>query len=308
MTKTMLYVVVLAAASQFGGRSFAQAPAAAPAQAQAIGIFKVAFDEAPGPKDQEFAKPIVFKLRASSSLPDDFHARLFRGSVEALKRRTPDADGCVHFETAVLPVSVRGAVEMRSLDDPSWLHPAGDGFEAQQYTIVFESGDEPAVQVLRIHKTELDGYFQYAVSFNLLPPENLKRAVKETVSKAQAVLQESSMVFQQVTKSVCWSVKPTLSTMDVPPVSAGAVKMAELSPCVNRAEPEAQTQRAAAGHGLRGLRHSRLWHMASALMGGGAKRGGPASRESADAVASAAKTAGEGPGGTSGTSAAGGAL
>jgi hypothetical protein len=277
MTKSAFYVFALLLTAPLASTSYAQE--------KAIGIFKVSFDEPPGPKDQEFAKPIMFRLRQSSAVPDDFHARLFRGSVATLKKRLPDSDGCVHFDTALLPVTVRGSIEMRSLDDPAWLRPAGDGFAAEQYTIVFESGNEPAVQVLRIHKTELDGYFQYAVSINLLPPENLKSKVKETVARAQGVLQNSNVTFQQVTKSVCWSVKPELAATRAPVDHAEtAVKMAELSPCVDRAPAHRR-----AGFAFH-FGDSRLRHEAASVLGNSGTKGpGPRANESATAVAAEPK-------------------
>jgi hypothetical protein len=204
-------------------------------QAGTIGIFKVAFDEPPGPKHQDFAKPIVLKLRQSSRVPDSFHARLFRGSVASLKRRLPDADGCVHFDTAMFPVTVTGAIEMRSLDDPAWLRPMGDGFEPEEYTIVFESGDEPTVEELRIHKTELDSYFQYAFSMTLIPPENLKHRVAETVRQVEATLQTSTVTYQQATRSVCWRVKTLAAEISFPP--SETLRVAELDPCSLESQP-----------------------------------------------------------------------
>jgi hypothetical protein len=50
----------------------------------------------------------------------------------------------------------------------------------------------------------------------LVPPENLKRSVPETVRAAEAVLKGSTVTYQRATKSVCWSVKAILSTEEMP--------------------------------------------------------------------------------------------
>lgn len=199
-------------------------------QAEKIGIFKVAFDE-PAQRDQEFAKPIFLKLRDTTHMPDRFHARLFRGSVADLKKRTPDAQGCVHFPTLVFPVTYTGGIQIPTLDNPAWLQPAGDGFRPQEYTIVFESGDEPSIGDIRLHKGELNSYFQYAFSMRLMPPENLKRQVVETVREGEAVLHTSTITYQQASRSVCWGVRAVLSADELPVDPAAIVRVAELLPC-----------------------------------------------------------------------------
>jgi hypothetical protein len=225
MRGSAVFLVTLLIGACFARSSFGQQ--------QTIGIFRVAFDEPSGPKNQEFAKPIVLKLHQSPRVPDSFHARLFRGSVASLKQRLPDADGCVHFDTAMFPVTVTGTIEMRSLDDPAWLRPAGDGFQPEEYTIVFESGDEPTVEVLGIHKTELDSYFRYAFAINLVPPENLKQRVAETVRNVETTLRSSTITYQQATKSVCLRVK-TVSAAEVLFQPTETLMVAELNPCVER--------------------------------------------------------------------------
>jgi hypothetical protein len=200
-------------------------------QTQAIGIFKLALDEPAGRKDQEYARPIVLRLRQTTRLPDMFHARLFRGSVADLKKRRPDSQGCVHFSTAIFPVTVTGTIQITALDDPAWLRPVGDGFQPEEYTIVFESGDEPSIEVIRIHQRELNSYFQYAFSMNLIPPENLKRKVVEIVRRAEEVLRTSTITYQQATKSVCWSVKAVQLAEEIQATPSETVRIAELSPC-----------------------------------------------------------------------------
>ena len=80
MIRTAMSFGALLIGASFAGSLFAQQ--------QTIGIFKVAFDEPSGPKNQDFAKPIVLKLLQSSRVPDSFHARLFRGSVASLDRKS----------------------------------------------------------------------------------------------------------------------------------------------------------------------------------------------------------------------------
>ena len=180
-------------------------------QAPTISILKVAFDEPMGTKEQEYAKPIILKLRQPANIPREFHARLFRGPVASLKARHPDSRGCVHFSTARFRVNVADALQIRALDNPAWLRPVGDGFQAEQYTIVFKEGKEPNVEELLIHKRELDNYFQYAFALELLAPESLQRKVVELVKSAEETLKISTITYQQATKSQCWSVKTLLT-------------------------------------------------------------------------------------------------
>src|ERR1035441_9651434 len=119
MTKLSLYVLALSMGAPLVPCSFGQTPT--------IGIFKVAFDEPAGPKEQEYARPIVLKLRHPVRVPEEFHARLFRGSVESLKKQRPYSHGCVYFSTAVFRVTVTGTIQIRPLEGAAWLRPGGDG-------------------------------------------------------------------------------------------------------------------------------------------------------------------------------------
>jgi hypothetical protein len=197
-----------------------------------IEIFKIALDEPSGEINRELGRPIILRLHGSPPAKDEFHARLFRGTISDLKRQPADAQGCVQFNTVVLPVSVRGVIQMQSLDDPAWLNPVGDGFESEKYTIVFETGDQPSDSAIRINNKELDRYFKYSVSINLVPYENLKHAVKRRVDEAKAFLQQRHEAFQKITTSVCWGVKLIANAPS--PYLNENVKVAELTPCTAR--------------------------------------------------------------------------
>jgi hypothetical protein len=223
MTKLSLYVLALSMVAPLVPCSFGQTPT--------IGIFKVAFDEPAGPKEQEYARPIVLKLRHPVRVPEEFHARLFRGSVESLKKQRPDSHGCVYFSTAVFRVTVTGTIQIRPLEGAAWLRPAGDGFEPQDYAIVFESGEKPSSQKIFIHQKELDNYFQYAFSIRLLPPENLKKKVLETVNEAEEFLRRGTIPVQEENGSECWGVKTVQLADKTPADDTKIVKVAEMLPC-----------------------------------------------------------------------------
>jgi hypothetical protein len=207
---------------------------AASSQAQTsdkIGVYNIRLDDPSVTKDQEYGKPIVFLLRTPGRSPKHFHARLFRETVNTLKTYRADSRGCIQYQTVVLPVTVSSSVQMRAFDDPAWLHPAGDGFEAQEYTIVFETGDQPSDSIISIHKTEIENYFRYAVSIKLVPPESLKHAVEQTVKKADALLNQSRVNFQKITSSTCWSINSVQTTALPIRVQDGIQKVADLTPC-----------------------------------------------------------------------------
>ncbi len=128
-------------------------------------------------------------------------------------------------------MTVTGTIQIRALDRPAWLQPAGDGFEPQDYAIVFESGSEPSTQEIFIHRKELDSYFQYAFSIRLLPPENLKGKVLETVKQAEEFLRSGTIPAQEENKSECWGVKTVQLAGKSPADGTKAVKVAEMLPC-----------------------------------------------------------------------------
>jgi hypothetical protein len=194
-----------------------------------IRIFKLALAEPNGEIDRKLGEPLILNLHDSSAAPKKFHARLFRGTVAQFRKFPTDAQGCVQFHTVVLPVTVSGVIQMRSLDDPGWLSPVKDGFESQKYTIVFESGDQPSDSTIRISSKEVDKYFKYSVEINLVPPEDLKHAVKKTVDAARTSLYKRAEQFQKITASVCWGV--TLNANTDPPYLNAIVQVAELTPC-----------------------------------------------------------------------------
>lgn len=194
-----------------------------------IGIFRVALVEHDGIKNQEYGKPIILSYRDSHPVKEKFHARLFRGEVAGLKSYLPDAQGCVRFNTITLKVSVTSVIKMQGPDDPAWLKPDGDGFKSEEYTIVFESGEQPTDSVIRIHQSELDKYFKNAISINVISPEHLRRAVENKVKIAESYLQSRREDFQKITASVCWGVK----VMTEAPLPNETTKVAELTECAN---------------------------------------------------------------------------
>jgi hypothetical protein len=230
MTKLNLCVLALSLGAALVPRSFGQT--------SAIGIFKVAFDEPTSPKEQEFARPIILKIRQPAKVPEEFYARLFRGSVESLKAQRPNKQGCVYFSTARFPVKFTGAIEIPALGTERWLNPVGDGFQPQDYSIVFEGGDEPTKEIF-IDKKELDNYFRYAFSIRLLPPDSLKGRVLDSVREVTEFLQSGRVPVQDA----CWGVKTVLAAHQTSVPNRGIVKVAELRRC--REEPAIVTALAA---------------------------------------------------------------
>jgi hypothetical protein len=225
MIKRIMYFLVLSLSLLFILCSIGQAK-------EKIGIFKIALDEGANEsaRNQSFGRPISLRLKKLPINNVDLHARIFRGTIELQKQIEPDAQDCVKFFTAVLEVRVTDTVDMKGIDDPAWLKPDEDGFKPEQYTIVFETGDQSKDPCIRIKYREIDNYFKYAIVINLVPPEDLKHAVRETVEAAKDKLRESVKTFQSINDSTCWNVKLIADGLPVDP--SEIVKVAELTPCI----------------------------------------------------------------------------
>ena len=126
---------------------------------------------------------------------------------------------------------------MQGLDDPAWLRPDGERFQPQDYTLVFETGDQPYDSVILIHQKEVADYFKFAFSIRLVPPEGLRRAVAKQVQQARTVLQKRTEVFQKATASECWGVRQVVVADVLQPVLLESTKVGELIPCETNSAP-----------------------------------------------------------------------
>jgi hypothetical protein len=199
----------------------------------------VAFDEPTSPKEQEYGRPIILKILQPTKVPEEFYARVFRGSVESLKAQRANKQGCVYFSTFRTLVKFTGAIEIHALGTPRFLNPVGDGFQPQDYSIVFEGGDQPDTTELFIDRKELDNYFRYAFSIKLLPPGSLKGRQPDTAREVTEFLQAGRVPVQEA----CWGVKTVLAAHQTSVPNRGIVKVAELRRC--REEPAIVTALAA---------------------------------------------------------------
>jgi hypothetical protein len=221
MIKRIIYLLALSLSITYILCSIGQAE-------ETIGIYNIASAE--GNMKQSLGQNISLQRTNSPIKGAAFHARIFRGTIEKQKLIKPDSEGCVKYFTVLLKVRITDTVNMRSLDDPAWLTPAEDGFQPEQYTIVFETGDQPTDSTIRIKKADIDKYFKYAIVITLDPPDELKCAVQKMVEAAKKTLEERTKIFQSIKDSTCWNIR--LMADGIPVDSLETVKVAELTPCI----------------------------------------------------------------------------
>jgi|ERR1035438_3575849 hypothetical protein len=205
--------------------------------AKVVSVFKVSFNEPelndpPHRKDLTFGKPLLLSLSASTKVPRTFHARFFRNSIgellaSALARK--DSEGCVWFDTQVIRVRVGAAMSFEPLSE-SWLYPSGIHLTPQDYTVVFEAGDQPTEQFIRLSYDDLSGtYLANAIQIRLNPGTSInvpaeviaqvQRKLEETAEQVAQRTRETEQVhrspppahqppLQRPAVSPCWSARP----------------------------------------------------------------------------------------------------
>jgi hypothetical protein len=160
------------------------------AAVHAQSLYLVSVNLAAGVKTDWIRKqPITLTLKESSSRPTDFHIRVFVGSLQnqLAKTHNKDKDGCVDFDTSILFVDVQDTtIHVPSLDDVAWLEHvnATPPFRSRKLVFVFEAGDQPTNSKLRLHWTQVDGYFKHALEITLNPRDEDEQASTKQVEAA----------------------------------------------------------------------------------------------------------------------------
>ena len=176
-------------------------PLLALGQDNRIAVLEVPLDEL-SPKQQLLGEPILLKLREDARAPRDFHVRLFRGTKNQLLKWPADRDGCIEFSTIVLRATVNGSVHLRSLDDRGWL--SNHGRDAENYTLVFESGQEVSESKIRIHRSQIQAYFSVAFSMTLVPRQRLTEAIERAVqANVTATERKVEQTFSRIPAGPC---------------------------------------------------------------------------------------------------------
>jgi hypothetical protein len=175
-----------------------------------ISLMRVALDEHT-PKIQQLGQEIVFRVKAGVTLPNSFHVRIFRGTFTFLTRTMKafaDKDGCVPYSTALLYGTANRAIHFQPLSELGWLSRAPDGrFAPQDLVLVFEAGDQPTETSIRLHESQLDAYFKYAVPVQLLPSDDAKAAAAEVVEATQRTLGEHRIKLTQLPSGPCYNIE-----------------------------------------------------------------------------------------------------
>lgn len=175
-----------------------------------ISLLRVTLAE-PTPKIQQLDEDIVFMVPSAVTFPPRFHMRIFRGSINEVRSKKADKDGCVTYDTGLLYGHPDSAIHFSPLSASGygWLSSgADDHFAAQDLVLVFEAGDQPEDTRIRLHKgNQLSAYFQYAVPMQLQPSTSAKGASAQVVKATQQALEEHRAYLAQKPLGPCNEVK-----------------------------------------------------------------------------------------------------
>jgi hypothetical protein len=182
-----------------------------------IALLRVGLDE-PTPKIQQLGEEIVFRIKPGVTLPNSFHVRIFRGSLNFVTQgitASADNQGCIAYSTALLYGTVNSAIHIEALSDLAWLSRGSDGrFAVQDLVLVFEAGDQPTETRIKLHKNQLDAYFRHAVPMRLLPSDDAKAAPAQVVEATQRALEEYRIKLAQLPPGPCYNVEQLAASDD----------------------------------------------------------------------------------------------
>jgi len=191
-----------------------------PAAAQdtgGISLVRVSLDEHL-PVDVNYGENFSLQIAGAHRIPSNFHVRIFRGNLNYLTKSMKayaDPDGCITFSTVLLWGQVDSAIHMQAFADLGWLKiDSQNRFEAEDLTLVFESGDSPVASRIRIHKTQLADYFRYAVPIRLNPTALAQSASVQIAQATQQELKDTRMRFQAVPPGPCYQVQELAAIPD----------------------------------------------------------------------------------------------
>jgi hypothetical protein len=137
--------------------------------------------------------------KSMTTLPPDFHVRVFSGALTELKSQgsaAADPEVCIPFPSVVLSAVLKnGKLLLPGIVDSDWLAPLVSGFGPRDYSFVFEQGDSRVNQVFALPAGKIAEYFKHAYQFTLKPPDGMTTGLIHEVEAVAARAADTAAKF-----------------------------------------------------------------------------------------------------------------